>query len=35
MIYNNNTNLDIEKAFSSNAILEVHSINTVVSEGII
>ena len=35
MIYNHNTNIDIEKAFSNDEILDVHSINSVVSEGII
>ena len=35
MMYNHNTNIDTEKAFPNNEILDVHSINTVVSEGII
>ena len=35
MIYDHNTNIDTEKAFLNNEILDIHSINTVVSEGII
>ena len=36
MMYNNNTNnINIEKAFPNKEILDEHSINTVVSEGII
>ena len=35
MIYNCNTNTDIEMAFSNNEILDVHSSNTVVTKGII
>ena len=35
LIYNHNTNIDIEKAFLNNEILDIHSINNVVSEGII
>ena len=35
MIYDHNTNIDTEKAFPNNEILDILSINTVVSEGII
>ena len=35
MIYNHNTIVDIEKAFNKEEISEVHSINNVISEGII
>ena len=36
MIYNHNTNIDIEKAFNKEEITEAHSLNSVVdSEGIL